>query len=82
MRARGEDELRPLDYALIIIASAAKWPLATEAILRKTLSPVRDDAAPAAVIAGAIMYAVEECSDKPMVEMHNEISKTGRCAAG
>ena len=84
MRARGEDELRPLDYALIIIASAAKWPLATEAILRKALSPVRDDAAPAAVIAGAIMYAVEECSDKPMVEMHNEISKGGRagCCTG
>ena len=60
MRARGEDELRVLDYALIIIASAAKWPLATEAILRKALSPVCDDAKPAAIIAGAVMYAVEE----------------------
>ena len=87
--ARGQIEIRwpwhGFDMAVLIVASAMKWPHAIkafEAALRDVR--VEKESMPEVVLAECIMTATEACDDLPMTEMHSELSKTGRagCKTG
>ena len=65
--------------AVIIVASAMKWPFAISAF-EAALSGIRDSSTAEVALASCIMTVVEACDGVAMETMHNEVSKTGRAA--